>query len=217
MRSVLLTEKQNIQLANMHIAVVGCGGLGGVAIDGLVRSGARHITIIDGDTFDISNSNRQLFACVASIGANKATYTAEALMSSLQLPQGSVSAYPDMITADNIGVLEGMQMIFDCTDNVECKLLLESYAVEHSIPLIHGSVDGYYGQVVLIEGSALLGSIYSQPQQVAGNDYMTVATVASVQLSVLYSYICGRATAGLLYSIDMHSNSIDSIPINNSL
>ena len=63
-------EEQQI-LAESVITVIGCGGLGGFIIEGLARSGVGTLRLVDFDTFDVSNLNRQLFATEHTIGASK--------------------------------------------------------------------------------------------------------------------------------------------------
>ena len=58
----MLNRDENISLRQKKVAVVGCGGLGGYIIEQLSRIGVGHITIIDGDVFDETNLNRQLFS-----------------------------------------------------------------------------------------------------------------------------------------------------------
>ena len=63
-------EQQQI-LAQSTITVIGCGGLGGFIIEGLARSGVGKVRLVDFDTFDVSNLNRQLFSTEAAVGASK--------------------------------------------------------------------------------------------------------------------------------------------------
>ncbi|WP_169973512.1 MULTISPECIES: ThiF family adenylyltransferase [unclassified Campylobacter] len=58
----LLGDEKFAKLQKAKILVCGVGGVGGICVDALARSGARHITIIDKDTFDITNQNRQIYS-----------------------------------------------------------------------------------------------------------------------------------------------------------
>ena len=71
-RTELLLGKKSVEnLAKKRVAVFGVGGVGGFVCEGLVRSGIGIIDIIDKDTVDISNLNRQLIALHSTVGMNK--------------------------------------------------------------------------------------------------------------------------------------------------
>ena len=71
-RTELLLGKKSVEnLAKKRVAVFGVGGVGGFVCEGLVRAGIGIIDIIDKDTVDISNLNRQLIALHSTIGMNK--------------------------------------------------------------------------------------------------------------------------------------------------
>ena len=57
-----------------HVAVFGCGGVGGYVIEGLVRSGIGTIDVFDHDTVDITNLNRQIIALHSTVGKKKSRY-----------------------------------------------------------------------------------------------------------------------------------------------
>lgn len=71
-RSTLLIGEENCRkLANAHLLVLGIGGVGGYALENLARAGIGKLTIIDGDTVDITNCNRQLSALQSTVGMAK--------------------------------------------------------------------------------------------------------------------------------------------------
>ena len=71
-RSRLLIGDENCQkIANAHILVLGIGGVGGYALENLARAGVGKLTIIDGDSVDITNCNRQLSALHSTVGRPK--------------------------------------------------------------------------------------------------------------------------------------------------
>ena len=71
-RTELLLGKDAMdKLTHAHVAVFGCGGVGGYVIEGLVRAGIGELDVIDNDTVSITNINRQIIATHKSIGKNK--------------------------------------------------------------------------------------------------------------------------------------------------
>lgn len=73
----LITKDQQNDLLTKHIGVIGCGGNGGYVIEFLVRLGIKELSIWDGDKFETSNLNRQIYCTMNTLGLNKATATYE--------------------------------------------------------------------------------------------------------------------------------------------
>lgn len=72
-RAELLLGKQKLEILNKsHVMVIGLGGVGGFAAESICRSGVGEMTLVDGDTVDLSNKNRQLIALDSTEGQNKA-------------------------------------------------------------------------------------------------------------------------------------------------
>ena len=74
-----VTPHEQARLRAGRVFVCGVGGMGGAALQSLVRAGIGHVTIADMDTFELSNLNRQIFATLDTVGASKVTATATAL------------------------------------------------------------------------------------------------------------------------------------------
>ena len=71
-REELLIGKENLEkLKNSHVLVFGLGGVGGYVVEGLVRGGVGELTIVDYDTVDITNINRQIIATMDTVGEKK--------------------------------------------------------------------------------------------------------------------------------------------------
>ena len=67
----LIGEDNYLKLKNSNILVIGVGGVGGYAVEALIRSGIENITLVDYDNIDISNINRQVIALSSNIGNSK--------------------------------------------------------------------------------------------------------------------------------------------------
>ena len=72
-----LCEEDCARLRARRVAVIGCGGLGGHLIELLVRVGVGHLRVVDGDVFEPSNLNRQLYSAPALLGCSKAKTAGE--------------------------------------------------------------------------------------------------------------------------------------------
>ncbi len=78
--SLLIGSDAMDKLANIHVLVVGVGGVGGYSLEILARSGVGHITIVDGDKVDDSNINRQIIALKSTVGKYKVDVFADRLL-----------------------------------------------------------------------------------------------------------------------------------------
>jgi len=132
----LIGEYNYLKLKNSNILVLGVGGVGGYAIETLVRSGVENITIVDFDKVDLSNINRQIIALNSNIGNNK---TVEWKKRILEInPNVNVNVINERISKDNIDILfdDSYDFIIDACDTVIVKKLLIKMCKEKDINLI---------------------------------------------------------------------------------
>lgn len=196
MRNVnALSEDECERLHDARVAVIGCGGLGGYVIESLARIGVgTHdgaLVVVDGDTFEASNLNRQLFCTEALIDTSKACAAAgrvTAINSSVNVTP--VKAFLDEGNAADI--IAGCDCVVDCLDGVGSRLVLAHAASMAGMPLVHGSIAGWYGQVSTIyPGDASFSSLYGSKdlsarsgiERTLGNLPFTAACIASIQAS----------------------------------
>lgn len=121
-----------------HVAVVGIGGVGSWAVEGLARSGVRRITLIDLDHVAESNINRQIHATQSTLGQAKVLAMRERIAQ--YHPTCVVDAVDDFVTADNwpnmLGALPWPQAVVDACDQVRAKTALAAWSRQQRIPLI---------------------------------------------------------------------------------
>lgn len=137
-RTELLIGKENLDtLHSSHILLFGLGGVGGYTLEALIRSGIGEISIVDFDTFDITNCNRQILATQNTIGKSKVTVAVERALSIN--PTLKIHPYAERVTLENLtSFFEGKtyDYVIDAIDTVTSKLALIQYAYEHNIPVI---------------------------------------------------------------------------------
>ena len=137
-RTELLIKKQGIEkLQNANLLVVGLGGVGSFAAEFLARSGVGRMTIVDGDTVDITNINRQLPALHSTVGMSKVEVVSERLLDinpELQLTKINEFLNPERM-AEVIGA-EKFDYILDCIDSVTPKLALIITAKRKKIKIV---------------------------------------------------------------------------------
>ncbi|MBV1759018.1 MAG: HesA/MoeB/ThiF family protein [Dethiosulfatibacter sp.] len=207
-------------LKNSNVLVVGCGGLGGYIIEMLTRLGLGHITVVDGDVFDESNLNRQLYSTMDNLGMSKAEVVKERVH--LVNPDTELIAIPYVLTPENIdSIMQGHSLVIDAVDNIETRLLLESKCSKHDLPLIHGAIAGWYFQLsVIMPGDNLLSKIYGSStekgiESILGNPSFTPAAAASFQVAECIKVLLKKELPlrGKLLYIDLLNNSFDILEI----
>lgn len=167
---------------NKSFLVVGCGGLGCNLVEGLLRLGAKKITVCDPDVFSKSNLNRQLYSSPSNIGKLKVE-AAKKRAGELGY-SGEFTAIPKEFSKE---MLDGIDVAIDALDNIKARLYLEDCCSEKNIPLVHGAVEGFVYQIGLsMPGSNLLHRIYEnakEPKEKHTN-VITVSMCASEELAL---------------------------------
>jgi tRNA A37 threonylcarbamoyladenosine dehydratase len=135
--ALLIGEEDIMRLQQCHVLIVGMGGVGSYAAEFICRAGVGAMTIVDGDTVDITNKNRQLPALSSTVGSGKAAWMAQRLLDinpSLKLNVIDRFQRPDDTRAL---VQEGeFDYVMDCIDSITPKLFLIEAAVKKGVPVI---------------------------------------------------------------------------------
>jgi len=137
-----------LALLRSSVAIVGCGGLGGWVAEALARMGVGHLRLIDGDHCEENNLNRQLACSEETIGHPKA----DALAQRLASVNGDVAveARVAWLEAPNAReLLAGADVAVDALDTLPARYLLRDAAAAEGIPLVHGAIAGWTGQVMV--------------------------------------------------------------------
>jgi tRNA A37 threonylcarbamoyladenosine dehydratase len=135
-RLELLIGKKIDDIKNKKVLVIGLGGVGGYAVEGLIRSGIENITIVDNDIIDISNLNRQIITNHSNIGKYKTDEMENRILSIN--PNCRVKKVTKFLTMDNISSLfeDDYDYIIDACDTITIKLELIRISKNKNIKLI---------------------------------------------------------------------------------
>ncbi len=145
----LFGEEGQEKLKKARVLVAGAGGLGSPISTYLAIAGIGKIILADFDCIDPSNLNRQFLHHEKDIGRAKVESAKEKLLS--MNSDIEVEIIKEMLTVSNIEALvPECDVIVDALDNLETRHMLNKFAVKRKIPLIHGAVTGYNGQVTTI-------------------------------------------------------------------
>lgn len=145
------TAGQN-QLAAARVLCVGAGGLGCPALLYLAGAGVGHIGIVDNDTVDESNLQRQVLYTMGDIGQPKAIAARDRLLAFN--PKVQAAAHVARLTAANAReILSGYDIVIDGTDNFAARFLLNDACVLLKKPMVYGSVLRFEGQVSVFDAA----------------------------------------------------------------
>ena len=136
-RSRLLFGEEGLKkLADSTVLVAGVGGVGSFAVEALARSGIGRLILIDKDTVELSNINRQLCATLETVGQIKVDVLKERI--ALLNPDCEVITHHCFYDAQMNDVLseEKPDYILDCIDSIGSKKDLIRFALEQNIPII---------------------------------------------------------------------------------
>ena len=144
-------EAGQLKLLESRILLIGAGGLGSPNSLYLAAAGVGRLGIVDDDRVDESNLQRQIAHSTTKLGewkAESAKQTIEGLN-----PDVEVITYRERLSAENIDriLADGWDVIVDGTDNFATRYLLNDASVWHSIPVVHGSVYRFEGQVTVFK------------------------------------------------------------------
>ncbi|MBW1981316.1 MAG: ThiF family adenylyltransferase [Deltaproteobacteria bacterium] len=204
-------------LLRAKVMVVGLGGLGGHVLDQLSRSGVGRIAAVDADLFDLTNLNRQLLALRHTVGTKKTNAARErvaAVNDAVQLISWDIplEELPDM-------AYEGLDLIFDCLDQIPTRLHLQEKASRFHLPIVHGAIGGWYGQVAVVQpDSGLLGALYGKKRQGIekdlGNPAFSPTVIAGIMVAEGIKVLLDKEETlkGVLF-VDLLNNQVEVINI----
>ncbi|HEY3765624.1 MAG TPA: molybdopterin-synthase adenylyltransferase MoeB [Gaiellales bacterium] len=141
-------EEGQLKLLDSKVLLIGAGGLGSPAGLYLAAAGVGTLGIIDADTVDSSNLQRQILHTVDRIGTPKVD-SAEATINALN-PDVTVVKYATRLSSENVlDVISGYDVIVDGTDNFPTRYLLNDASLVAGIPVVHGSIYQFEGSVTV--------------------------------------------------------------------
>src|SRR4051812_48476795 len=151
MRFPALGESGQMRLLNSRVTICGCGALGTVLANHLVRAGVGRVRIVDRDFIETHNLQRQILFDEQDVADNLPK--AEAAARKLRLINSQVNVEPVVTDIDHTNILDlvgDADLILDGTDNFETRYLINDAAVKLGKPWIFGGVIGSEGQSMTI-------------------------------------------------------------------
>jgi len=203
-----ISFSEQVLLLNSTVAVVGCGGLGGNIIEMLARLGIGNLIVIDGDVFNESNLNRQLLCTEKTISKGKAEIAAariKQINSSI-----NTRTYSQFVNSGNIdGLLQGSDIVVDALDNINARLELQKSCKSFEIPLIHGAINNFNGQVsTILPNDRGLEIIYGSSEKYSEANKNRRVSVPSFTPAMVASFQVAEVTKVLLKRGELLRNKL---------
>lgn len=219
---LLFGEEGQEKLKKAHIFIAGAGGLGCPVSIYLAVAGVGTITIVDRDTVERTNLNRQVLHYDRDIGRKKTESAGEKLREIN--PDIMINVVDTTIDETNGSALVGnADGIVDAMDNFPTRYILNDVAVTKNIPFFHGAIRGLFGQVttILPQKTACLRCIFPNPPppEVFPVVGMTPGFIGMIQANEVLKYLIGEGellTNRLLFWDGMRAH-VDEITVERNL
>lgn len=152
-RQIMLPEvsiEGQERLRSSHALIIGAGGLGSPAALYLAAAGVGRITIVDADTVELSNLQRQIAHQQASIGHNKAV-SAKASMQALN-PECHITAIEEHADGDTLAKrVASADVVLDCTDRFSSRYAINAATQKAGVSLVSGAAIRFSGQLAVFD------------------------------------------------------------------
>lgn len=215
----LISQEEQEKLAQMKVVILGCGGLGGYIIEMLSRVGVGKLTLVDFDTFDESNLNRQLLSTEKNLGVSKAAEAQRRVRLINSLVE--VEVLEERVSEENMDrIIEGAMVVVDALDSIPLKKKVEEACTRMKVPMVHGAIGGWIAQVAVVRpGEFLLEKLYGDTEAGVeaemGNPSFTPALAASIQTGEVIKLLLnkGNSLEGEVLYIDLENNSFSTLKL----
>lgn len=213
------------KLLAARVGLVGCGALGSVIANHLVRSGVGHLRIADGDRVELHNLHRQMLYTEEDV--KQRVPKAEAAARHLRRANSEVRVEPVVARIDETSIAEfatGLDVLVDGTDNFATRFVLNEHAVRSGTPWVYGGVIGTTGMSMTVvpgEGPCLRCFLREPPTleqspnaETAGVLSVTVAILASLEAAEVMKLIVDSSARnrGLLV-VDVWECSLERLDL----
>lgn len=209
------------RLRTARVLVVGAGGLAAPVTLYLAAAGVGHLTLLDGDTVELSNLQRQVIFTHCDLGVSKVEAAAPRLRA--LNPHLAVEAAAEMLTADNARRwIAGADLVLDCTDNFPTRYLINDVCRHLGKPWLFAAVHRFRGQFALFTPeTACFRCLYPTEPVTEGNCSLVgvLGTVPGLlglwQANEALKYLLGlpESRPGRLWSCDLLDPSLKGISL----
>jgi len=211
----IFREEGQQRIMSAVVGIIGCGGLGVNVITQLTAAGVSHFILCDHQSPELSNLNRQ-FIYSASDYRPKSVISAEWILA--LNPSAEVQSNAEPLTESNWDLFSGCDILVDCLDSFETRMIVSDMSEKMGIPMVHAGVSGFNGQIaVCVPGKTkslreMIGTM-KDPEGMIPTVGAGVSVVASIEALEVLKIISGIGTEneGKLITIDMKDWTTDKV------
>jgi len=160
----VFSEKEQEQIANARVLIVGCGGIGGTVAVILARSGVKNFILADFDIYEASNMNRQIGCFSSSLGKKKSIVIKEQIKDIN--PMANIECFDSLLNHDEIFMLmENIDLVFPAADDFAFSIFIFRQAQQLKIPALFVVPSGTWANVsIILPESPSLEDLYAIPK-----------------------------------------------------
>jgi len=218
-----LSSQDQIRLLQTHVAIIGLGGLGGTVTEILSRIGIGTLTLVDGDSFEDSNLNRQLLSSVDTLGRAKAEVAGERVLS--VNPVVETCTVRQFLSDKNAQIiLKDANIAVDCLDSITSRFILEQACRTRKIPMVSAAIGGTSGQATVVYPEDKgLSQIYGDPgsasakgvERMLGTLPFAAITMAAIECAEVVTIAIGNPPPlrNRLFITDLADHSTELIDL----
>jgi len=219
----VVSPSEQVKLLQSKVAIIGTGGLGGTVVELLTRIGIGELIIADKDIIGNSNLNRQILSNENNLGQSKtevAVKRVKEINSSID-----IIGHPVFIDSNNVKkIIEGVEVVVDALDNLPSRFVLQKACRDLKIPLVHGAIAGFNGQLTTIfpedKGLELIyGSNKDLPEHgsevTLGAPTVTPAIIASLEAQEVVKILLkrGKLFRNRLLYLDIEDGTMEILKL----
>ncbi|HLC60161.1 MAG TPA: ThiF family adenylyltransferase [Candidatus Nanoarchaeia archaeon] len=226
LRQEIFTEigkKGQQKLRKSTVAIIGLGALGSVSAELLTRAGIGHLILLDRDIVELSNLQRQSLYDESDIGKPKAIAARKKLKEINS--EVNIDFLIDDLNCNNVGKIinaKNINLILDCTDNLETRFLINDFSIKYEIPFIYSSAvgsKGYTFNVVPGKKNPCLKCFLKEAAQLDTCETVGVVNtithiIPSVQVNEAIKIVLNKDYEKKLLFFDIWKNKLIKIKIN---
>jgi len=203
---------------NKRVCVVGCGALGSVALNLLARSRIKKLIIIDRDIVEGKNLGRQILYTKNDIDRPKVSAALEKIN---KINNGiKIETHFSDLTHENVHLLKS-DIIFDCTDNLETRFLINEFCIKNEIPWVYATAvrsSGYVHAFVPEKSGPCLRCFIDEKAkaetcETAGVDLQTAFSIASAQFAEAMKVLSGKEAESKLVYLNAGKKSTEKFSL----
>ena len=203
-------------LVNSKVAIVGVGALGTVSSQLLVRAGVLNLLLIDNDTIDLVNLQRQVLFDEEDVNKQK-TVVAKSKLEKIN-SEVKVKILNEWLTPDNVNVLDDYDLILDCTDNMKARHVINDYCKKSKKIWIHAAGSGVKGNILVVDNPDTFSKIFKTNESFDSCEEVGVINtltnvIASLQVTEALKILTKKSYSKDLIRFNLWNNNYQKIKV----